>query len=258
MKNKATPGACPQTQRLGWDLLKVLSSLPPVLLLSTILAFAFLFAISVDLRGRAFGLPQNAWSWMLVVFVILLRIILLSCPDLFNAMSGRHSWGYYLVQTLVVTACVVIGIQLSDFVPPSISKARTAHVEESRELHASPLVNKDGAVFIDDVTIPDDTVVSSGAVLLKRWKIQNVGDSVWIGRSMRRREGPGSERTIRSDSLVPIPDTRPDENAVIEAKIIAPVRPGRYTANWEMIDASGKARLFVENPLFTIIQVRDR
>lgn len=118
--------------------------------------------------------------------------------------------------------------------------------------------NKDGAQYIRDVTVPDDTVVRPGAKLTKVWEIRNIGDSVWIGRSMRRQEVVNSDRSIQSDPVIPVPDTRPRQNVLIEAEIIVPTYPGRYTANWEMIDASGKARLFVESPLYTIIQVRDR
>jgi hypothetical protein len=38
---------------------------------------------------------------------------------------------------------------------------------------------KDGLLFVDDLTIPDGTLVSPGESLDKRWKVKNIGSCNW-------------------------------------------------------------------------------
>ncbi|OJX38291.1 MAG: hypothetical protein BGO78_09785 [Chloroflexi bacterium 44-23] len=95
----------------------------------------------------------------------------------------------------------------------------------------------DAAKFIDDVTVPDDTVMAPGATFTKTWRLKNTGSCVWStnyaivfdsGTSMN---GPASKQLTAS--------VAPGQTVDISVDLKAPDKPDTYKANWKLRNANG-------------------
>ena len=95
-----------------------------------------------------------------------------------------------------------------------------------------------GSAFIADVTIPDDTVVSSGQRLDKIWRLRNTGDCPWES---------GYRLAFLSGDLLgapteqALPYTAPGGTADVQVTMYAPAAPGPYTGRWKLRDPSGQS-----------------
>lgn len=87
------------------------------------------------------------------------------------------------------------------------------------------------AQFIDDVTIPDGTVLGADAPFLKVWRIRNSGTCPWdetyqihfvSGDAM---SGPPSTS---------VPAAQPGETAELSLSLAAPSQPGSHRGNWQL------------------------
>ena len=91
--------------------------------------------------------------------------------------------------------------------------------------------------FVEDVTIPDDTVMAPGQTFRKTWRIQNAGSCVWT---------PGYQLVYASgDALgdtyaVNLPKAvAPGETIDISVDLAAPRRYGAFQSNWKLRSPSG-------------------
>lgn len=90
--------------------------------------------------------------------------------------------------------------------------------------------------FIDDITIPDGSVVKPGIELDKRWQVRNNGTCDWTeAYTLRLTSGDplGSEE---SQVLFP---ARSGSAAVIQMLLSAPEAPGNYRTAWKAYNAKG-------------------
>jgi hypothetical protein len=84
--------------------------------------------------------------------------------------------------------------------------------------------------FLQDVTIPDGSVVIPGERLDKRWEVRNNGTCNWgAGYQVKLIAGPGMGIPVRQ-ALYPALSTT---DVVIRMVFIAPVEPGRYRSAWQ-------------------------
>lgn len=95
----------------------------------------------------------------------------------------------------------------------------------------------DSLAFIEDVTIPDGTIVSPGASIDKKWLIQNNGSCNWDSRYRLRFAGGLELGAVTEQALFP---ARAGSQATIRIVFIAPSEPGTYTTAWQAIDANGE------------------
>lgn len=93
------------------------------------------------------------------------------------------------------------------------------------------------AQFVQDITVPDGTVLPAGAAFRKTWRLLNVGSCTWTenyglvffsGDRLHVRPGYRLNRVVR-----------PGDAVDVSADFVAPATPGRYRGNWMLIDASG-------------------
>jgi hypothetical protein len=94
----------------------------------------------------------------------------------------------------------------------------------------------DSLIFLDDVTIPDYSVVSPGSALDKQWLVQNSGSCNWDGRYRLR--------LISGDALGAPPEialypARAGMQANIRILFTAPSDPGGYSSEWQAFDPNG-------------------
>jgi hypothetical protein len=105
------------------------------------------------------------------------------------------------------------------------------------------------ALFVEDLTIPDGTVVAPGQRIDKRWSIRNTGSCNW-GPAYRLAPLGESSFTLPGDiALFP---ARAGEEAVVQVILEAPDRPGEYASRWQPMAPDGS--LFGD-PIFMLIYV---
>lgn len=88
--------------------------------------------------------------------------------------------------------------------------------------------------FVEDITIPDGTVIAPGKPFTKTWKLQNVGTCLWTenykfefidGDLM----GANESISFPRDCLI-----RPNDTIEISVYMTAPIERGRYQGNWKI------------------------
>jgi len=97
----------------------------------------------------------------------------------------------------------------------------------------------DVAQFVQDVTIPDDTIIEPNAEFTKTWRLRNVGTCSWTpsyavvffsGESMG---GPATQALTGN--------VNPGQTVDLSVDLKAPASNGTYTGNWRLRNANGVA-----------------
>ncbi|DBA00143.1 TPA: hypothetical protein N0F65_000466 [Lagenidium giganteum] len=104
-------------------------------------------------------------------------------------------------------------------------------VEETKE-DIGPVT----AVFEDDVTCPDGTVLAPAQPFDKVWRIRNGGSTKWpVGCKLFC---VGGDRMQAPDSVL-IPSVQPGSTIDVSLRMIAPSKAGRYTGYWRLSTDDG-------------------
>jgi len=101
---------------------------------------------------------------------------------------------------------------------------------------ATPPCNNSLA-FVEDLTIPDGTVVSPGESVEKGWLVQNNGSCNWDSRYRLRFSGGSDMGAATEQALYP---ARAGTQATIQITFTAPSEPGTYSTAWQAIDPFGE------------------
>ena len=87
--------------------------------------------------------------------------------------------------------------------------------------------------FVEDITIPDDSIVAAAKPFTKTWKLRNVGTCVWTDQySFDFVDGD----LMGANTSIPLPkDTMVLPNGTIDVSVYmtAPEKSGRYQGNWK-------------------------
>ncbi len=94
----------------------------------------------------------------------------------------------------------------------------------------------DQAEFVEDVTVPDDTVVAPGETFVKTWRIRNVGTCTW---------GPRYFLVFVAGDLlggksVPLPVVSPEAEVDLSIEVTAPEEEGTYRGDWQIRNPDGE------------------
>lgn len=90
-----------------------------------------------------------------------------------------------------------------------------------------------GLYYIEDLTIPDGSVVAPGTILDKRWQVQNTGTCNWDER-YRLKEIAGPELgAVSEQRLYP---ARSGNEITIRIQFTAPAEAGEYRSAWQAYD----------------------
>jgi len=168
----------------------------------------------------------------------------------------------WLVWALV--ACGSLGAPSTLYIPPtndthtrllSLPTQDTAAImptsedqdESLRSIPTPPCTP--GLAFLDDLTIPDGSVVAPGERLDKRWQVENSGTCNWDSTyGLQLIAGPDLSAP-QEQALFP---ARSGSEAMIRMLFTAPTEPGTYRSAWQAHDQEG--RLFGD-PFFIEIVV---
>lgn len=88
--------------------------------------------------------------------------------------------------------------------------------------------------FVDDVTIPDDTVIAAGTKFVKTWKVKNVGSTTW-GENYKIRHWAGDRLGAASVILLG-KEAAPNQEIEISIEFTAPLTKGEYLSMWILSD----------------------
>jgi hypothetical protein len=95
----------------------------------------------------------------------------------------------------------------------------------------------DLAGFVADVTIPDGSVIGSGAAFVKTWRLRNNGTCTWT--SSYALVFDSGDKMGGPDSLA-LPGVVPPGSTVdLSVNLTAPVGPGAYQGNWKLRNNAG-------------------
>lgn len=97
----------------------------------------------------------------------------------------------------------------------------------------------DDSVFVDDVTIPDGTIIKANSEFEKIWEIRNNGFMIWEDRFLKE-DNPGASFIFPHSNIIPIPKTLPGQNVKLSVKFKAYHYPCTTVSWWKMVDQNGK------------------
>lgn len=92
------------------------------------------------------------------------------------------------------------------------------------------------STFINDVTIPDGTVVAPGSSFVKTWAIQNSGTCNWGGGYNAVLVGG---EPFGSGAPIPVSPANPGDVINVSANLIAPTTPGAHNSVWQLQASNG-------------------
>ncbi|RMG92211.1 MAG: hypothetical protein D6706_17290 [Chloroflexi bacterium] len=92
--------------------------------------------------------------------------------------------------------------------------------------------------FVEDISIPDDTVLAPGQEFTKVWRLRNNGTCPWTTEYSLVFVG-GDE--IPGPQSVPLESpVAPGQTVDLSVTLTAPAEPGTYRANWQIANAAGE------------------
>jgi hypothetical protein len=94
----------------------------------------------------------------------------------------------------------------------------------------------DRLTFLDDLTIPDDSVFTPGSTMEKQWLIQNSGSCNWDNRYRLRLINGDAFGASPEQALFP---ARSGMQVILQINFVAPLEAGEYLSEWQAFDAQG-------------------
>ena len=138
--------------------------------------------------------------------------------------------------------------------PIKLFQACLSEIEFPKYANDGAVGKDDSAAFIQDVTLPDYSPVTTNSKFIKVWKIQNIGEQNWVNRKFICLDKipfinidlpEGVEPPSMSIGLTPtqrtveIEDTYAGGCVDIAVEFTAPPYPCTVYSYWQMIDSEG-------------------
>jgi len=95
---------------------------------------------------------------------------------------------------------------------------------------------KDSAVLLEDVTVPDNALMTRGEKFTKTWRFMNTGKCNWSGYTIAFVAGDRME----TPDFAPVPQTEAGKTVDVSVELIAPSIDGAYTGFYELKNADGE------------------
>jgi len=164
--------------------------------------------------------------------ILLTSLLLAGCISISSETEAPTAPPQFVTSTLPPTKALVL--------PPTITPATaTAGTATPTLAVTAPADCKVQAVLLEDVTIPDDTLVTAGATFTKTWRFKNSGTCHWTGYTINFLAG---DRMSAPDSA-PIPDTVAGSTVDISLELTAPTTSGSYSGYFTLKKADGESIL---------------
>jgi hypothetical protein len=100
----------------------------------------------------------------------------------------------------------------------------------------SGVASCDNSAYLSDVTIPDNTIITSGESFTKTWSLQNIGTCAWTtSYSIAYYSG-----NLMSGSATALSDAVSSGGSLnVSVGLVAPSTAGTYTGYWRLQNANG-------------------
>ncbi len=178
-----------------------------------------------------------------LLFLLLLAVLITACAPAQPVTPSPTPVDIAAVQTEAVQTVVAAVTQTAAALPtetplpptetPVPAPTSTPTPEDTPT--ATPVICNN-AVFLEDITIPDETEVQAGQRFTKTWKVKNTGACDWT-RAYSLRYGFGD----RMGGLISYLDSivASEGEAEISVALVAPQLPGAYRGYWVLYDNNG-------------------
>ena len=114
------------------------------------------------------------------------------------------------------------------------ARGRLFAFELYADVLVTPVVRRDDAVLVVDLTLPAGTNVIAGQSALKTWRVRNTGDATWGAGYTLAPDGAADGETVA------LPAVRPGAMADLSITLTAPAQTGGYRALWRLRDPAGR------------------
>jgi hypothetical protein len=94
----------------------------------------------------------------------------------------------------------------------------------------------DNLTYLEDLTVPDDSVMKAGQIIDKRWQVKNSGTCNWDERYGLKLISGDPMGVEPLQALYP---ARAGTNAVLRLLFIAPQEAGMYKCQWQAVNPDG-------------------
>lgn len=129
------------------------------------------------------------------------------------------------------------GLSLPTDIPPtSTPDPSTTTTPSGTGIASANTSCKDSAVLLEDVTVPDNALMTKGEKFTKTWRFMNTGKCNWSGYTIAFVAG---DRMETPDSS-PVPQTEAGKTVDVSVELTAPSIDGAYTGFYELKNADGE------------------
>src|SRR5919108_4998138 len=128
------------------------------------------------------------------------------------------------------------GLSLPTDIPPTSTPDPSTMTTPVETASTAATDCKDSAVLLEDVTVPDNALMTRGEKFTKTWRFMNTGKCNWSGYTIAFVAG---DRMETPDSA-PVPQTEAGKTVDVSVELIAPSIDGAYTGFYELKNADGE------------------
>jgi hypothetical protein len=176
----------------------------------------------------------------ITILVVCCLLVLSACSKPTEAPLTQAT-----MDALYTSVAQTLAVSVSTITPkPSQTPSSTATLTPlvTNTLAATPTLKVtvptcDDSLYVSDVTIPDNTVMSPGQTFTKTWSIKNSGTCNWTT-SYKTVFLSGNAMGGSSTAIPAIASGHADN---ISVSMVAPTTKGTYTGYWILQNASGKS-----------------
>ena len=167
-------------------------------------------------------------------------------------------WIFFLVASLSLSSCVKVseetpapvaplfvtstlpptkpGLSLPTDIPPTSTPDPSTTTTPGETPSTATTSCEDRAVLLEDVTVPDNALMTRGEKFTKTWRFMNTGKCNWSGYTIAFVAG---DRMETPDSA-PVPQTEAGKTVDVSVELTAPSLDGGYTGFYELKNANGE------------------
>ena len=195
---------------------------------------------------------NNRTAYILLGVVVLLIMAGLIISSVQRSSTNNRATPTFNVAALYTSAYQTIAVQQTEqqaSIPPTTTPASSPSPMTlvASQLPINTLVSAsstseaaqgcDNSAYLNDVTIPDGTVMTAGQTFTKTWAVQNTGTCTW-NTDYKLVFSFGT--TMNGTSTAINQSVEPSGQTQISVNLVAPSSLGNYTGTWKMQNAQGQ------------------
>lgn len=166
------------------------------------------------------------------IFILVASLSLGSCVKVSEETQAPEA-PIFVTSTLPPTR---LGLSLPTELPPTSTPDPSTTTTPVETASTAATDCKDSAVLLEDVTVPDNALMTHGEKFTKTWRFMNTGKCNWSGYTIAFVAG---DRMETPDSA-PVPQTEAGKTVDVSVELIAPSIDGAYTGFYELKNADGE------------------